>query len=70
MTQTVLILGASGRFGRNAARAFRAAGWTVRGFDRQTDTLEQAARGMDVIVNAWNPLYPDWARQLPGFTNR
>ncbi|SFM01707.1 sugar nucleotide-binding protein [Shimia aestuarii] len=65
MTQTVLILGASGRFGRNAADAFAAAGWQVRRFDRKTDTLATAVQGVDVIVNAWNPAYPDWAAQVP-----
>lgn len=63
--QTVLILGASGRFGRNAAEAFAAAGWLVREFDRATDRLEAAAQGVDVIVNAWNPEYPDWADLVP-----
>lgn len=65
MTQTVLVLGATGRFGRNAASAFRNAGWTVRRFDRKTDVLKQAARGADVIVNAWNPPYPEWRQVLP-----
>jgi nucleoside-diphosphate-sugar epimerase len=65
MTQTVLILGASGRFGRNAAQQFRAAGWHVRIFDRTRDQLNTAAQGADVIVNAWNPFYPDWAEQVP-----
>ncbi|WP_300071462.1 epimerase [uncultured Ruegeria sp.] len=65
MTQTVLILGASGRFGRNAALAFGNAGWVVRNFDRKTEMLEEAATGADVIVNAWNPPYPDWARLVP-----
>ena len=65
MTKTVLILGQNGRFGRHAAQAFGAAGWSVQGFDRATGDLMQAARGVDVIVNAWNPPYPDWAAQLP-----
>ncbi|NVO56777.1 sugar nucleotide-binding protein [Rhodobacteraceae bacterium B1Z28] len=65
MTQTVLTLGSTGRFGRNAERAFRNAGWTVRSFDRKTEQLELAAQGVDVIVNAWNPPYPDWARLVP-----
>ena len=65
MTQTVLVLGASGRFGRNAADAFAAAGWQVRRFDRKADTLSAAVQGVDVIVNAWNPAYPDWAAQVP-----
>lgn len=65
MSQTALILGASGRFGRNADLAFRTAGWTVRRFDRRTGNLDQAAQGVDVIVNAWNPPYPGWARLVP-----
>lgn len=65
MAQTVLILGATGRFGRNAAQQFEQAGWTVRRFDRAKDNLKTAARGADVIVNAWNPAYTDWAVQTP-----
>ncbi len=65
MQQAALILGATGRFGRNAAKAFSDAGWTVQKFDRRKDDLQSATRGVDVIVNAWNPLYPDWARQVP-----
>ncbi|WP_170438622.1 epimerase [Ruegeria arenilitoris] len=65
MTGKVLILGSSGRFGRNAADAFQTAGWTVRGFDRARDDLSTAARGADVIVNGWNPPYTEWARQVP-----
>ncbi|WGW04723.1 Rossmann-fold NAD(P)-binding domain-containing protein [Tropicibacter oceani] len=68
MTGTVLILGAKGRFGRNAAEAFWNAGWRVTLFDRASDDLMQAARGMDVIVNGWNPAYPDWQSQLPQLT--
>ena len=65
MTNTVLILGASGRFGHNAAIAFERAGWQVRSFDRETDTLREAVHGVQVIVNAWNPTYPDWTDQVP-----
>lgn len=65
MAQTVLILGATGRFGRHAAEQFTKAGWAVRGFDRARDDLNKAAKGVDVIVNAWNPPYPDWDRQVP-----
>lgn len=65
MAQTVLILGASGKFGRNAAEAFSDSGWTIRVFDRARDDLDQAAQGADVIVAAWNPQYPDWAAQIP-----
>lgn len=68
MTQTVLILGSNGRFGHHAALAFEAAGWTVRRFDRNTDDLNKASLGVDVIVNAWNPLYTQWASQVPNQT--
>ncbi|MEM7470394.1 MAG: epimerase [Pseudomonadota bacterium] len=68
MQKTVLILGASGRFGRNALSSFSWAGWEVRTFDRQTDQLEDAAWGADLIINAWNPAYPDWANDVPRFT--
>ena len=70
MTQTALILGASGRFGRNATKAFRNAGWAVQTFRRGSGSLSQAAKGVDVIVNGWNPLYPDWAREMPDLTRR
>ncbi|MDA7423548.1 Rossmann-fold NAD(P)-binding domain-containing protein [Thalassococcus lentus] len=68
--QTVLILGASGRFGRNAAEAFWNAGWHVRLFDRASDDLIESAQGADVIVNAWNPAYPDWKSTLPNLTGK
>ena len=68
MQKTALILGATGRFGRNAAEAFWNRGWTIRTFDRTTDDLMRAAEGADVIVNGWNPAYPDWSAQLPGLT--
>ena len=84
MTDTALILGSTGRFGRAAATAFRAAGWRVtewrrpspdiaperglvRGDLTDQDKLRRAAR-VDVIVNALNPAYPDWARDLPWMT--
>ncbi|WP_232796359.1 Rossmann-fold NAD(P)-binding domain-containing protein [Roseovarius salinarum] len=66
MRKTVLILGASGRFGRNIATPFEAAGWLVRGFRRGTDDLDAAAQGADVIANGWNPPYHRWAAELPG----
>jgi len=65
MDRTVLILGSSGRFGRHAANAFSAAGWEVRRFDRKSDNLWDAAWGASVIVNAWNPNYTDWAKDMP-----
>lgn len=66
----VLILGATGRFGRHAANAFAATGWQVRRFDRGRDSLPEAAAGAQVIVNGWNPPYPDWAAQLPHLTGK
>ena len=70
MPKTVLILGASGRVGRHAADAFWTAGWRVRLFDRETDDLMVSAKGADVIVNGWNPAYPDWAAEVPDLTAR
>lgn len=70
MTGTVLVLGASGRFGRHAAEAFWNRGWSVRVFDRLQDDLNAAALGVDVIVNGWNPPYERWATDLPDLTRR
>lgn len=70
MQKTVLILGASGRFGRNAQCSFSWAGWNVRTYDRKTDQLPDAAWGADLIVNAWNPAYTDWARNVPKLTKQ
>jgi nucleoside-diphosphate-sugar epimerase len=68
MTGTALILGPNGRFGRHVATALAQRGWTLQRFDRQNDDLDRAAEGADLIVNGWNPPYPDWAAQLPGQT--
>lgn len=68
MENTVLILGPTGRLGRHAAAAFEAAGWEVRRFDRAKDTLWDAAWGASVIVNGWNPPYPQWAAEVPDQT--
>ena len=70
MTQHVLILGANGRFGRHASRAFRTAGWTVHVHDRANGDLIQSAHGKDVIVNAWNPPYPAWQKTVPALTRQ
>lgn len=70
MAQTALILGARGRFGRNAALAFEGAGWRVRCFDRAREHLRTVAIGADVIVNGWNPAYPDWPRLVPRLTEQ
>ncbi len=69
MTGKVLVLGASGRFGRHAEQAFKTAGWQVRCFDRGGD-LVRAARGADVIVNGWNPPYARWQAELPDQTEQ
>ncbi len=78
----VIVLGAKGRFGNAAARAFAEAGWQVTAFARNWDkapaapiqtlegdardpaTLAAACQGVDVIVNALNPLYENWVRDL------
>ncbi|MEO0939456.1 MAG: epimerase [Pseudomonadota bacterium] len=70
MTQTVLILGASGRIGRHAHAAFSAAGWQVRTYKRGTD-MTQSAQGCDVIVNGLNPPnYHNWAGLIPQITDQ
>ncbi len=68
MSKTVLVLGSSGRFGRHACACFQSAGWQLRRFRRDGQNLKEAARGVDVIVNGWNPAYPDWQRQVPALT--
>ena len=68
MERTVLILGANGRFGRHAHVAFHDAGWRGRVVDRAREDLWDAAWGADVIVNGWNPAYPNWAREVPDQT--
>ena len=69
MQQTVLILGASGKIGTHTADAFWNAGWQVRHYDRQTNDMTAAAKGVDVIVNGLNPPnYHDWERTIPAIT--
>lgn len=71
MTRTVLILGASGKFGSAAAEAFWNAGWQVRHHDRTTGNLLEDARGVEVVVNGWNPPgYRNWDRLVPKITAR
>ncbi|MEM7268480.1 MAG: NAD(P)H-binding protein [Pseudomonadota bacterium] len=83
MPETALILGATGRFGRHAAKTFAAAGWRTRLMVRRNLTgddvifgdpldpgaLIAAADGADVIVSALNPAYPDWPRDVPRITS-
>ncbi|MEX0283920.1 MAG: epimerase [Paracoccaceae bacterium] len=68
MTGTALILGPTGRFGWNAMQAFQTAGWTVHPFCRGQDDLKTLAATADVVVNGWNPLYTDWASNVPQLT--
>ena len=71
MTQTVLILGASGKIGRHSQEAFRQAGWSVKTFGRQQGDMVADARGADVIVNGLNPpAYHDWAHLIPAITDQ
>ena len=78
---SVIILGNRGRFGRHATTAFADAGWRVTTFGRakggsthvqgdatDADVLSRACEGQDVIVNALNPPYPDWPREMPRLT--
>ena len=68
MTQTVLILGGSGKIGTHAAEAFWNAGWRVRHYTRGTD-MTAAAMGADVIVNGLNPPnYHNWRVLIPQIT--
>ena len=83
MTDKVLVLGANGRFGRAAYKAFTEAGWGVTALVRPGRThsgkvieadasdpaaLSAAAKGFDVIVNALNPPYHKWTEMLPILT--
>jgi nucleoside-diphosphate-sugar epimerase len=86
---SVLILGARGRFGSAAARAFAQAGWPVLAQVRpggqppeipgvrwiacapeDTALLARAARGTQVVVNAWSPAYTHraWRTEVPRLT--
>lgn len=68
MTQTALILGASGGFGGQLAQALQSAGWTVRRYTRGTD-MAAAAQGADLIVNGLNPpAYHNWDQLIPEIT--
>ncbi len=69
MTDTVLILGGTGKIGRHSAKAFAAAGWQVRHYDRHNDDMTGAAHGCDVIVNGLNPPnYHNWHVTIPKIT--
>ena len=69
MTNTVLILGASGKIGAHAATAFKTAGWLVKIYDRKAGDMTAAANGVDVIVNGLNPPnYHNWAKLIPEIT--
>jgi len=70
MSRTILVLGASGLIGNAAARAFAAAGWQVRKYQRGTD-MNAAAEGADVIFNGLNPPnYHDWDNIIPAITRQ
>ncbi|MFO1202621.1 MAG: epimerase [Tabrizicola sp.] len=70
MTQTALVLGASGGFGGQVALAMQTAGWTVRRYARGTD-MAAAARGADLIVNGLNPpAYHNWDKLIPEITTQ
>ncbi len=69
MTQTALVLGASGGFGGQMAKALHTAGWTVLRYQRGTD-MSAAAQGADLIVNGLNPPgYHNWDKLIPEITS-
>lgn len=71
MENTVLILGASGKFGGHCGRAFEMAGWNVHNFQRGKQNMIDAAQGADIIVNGLNPPnYQNWATALPAITKQ
>ena len=71
MTQTVFILGASGKIGQHASHAFSQAGWKVRLYDRKKGNMTAQAQGADVIVNGLNPPnYHNWAKIIPEITRQ
>jgi nucleoside-diphosphate-sugar epimerase len=68
MENTALILGASGGFGGQVAKALQAAGWRVNRYTRGT-VMAAAAKGARLIVNGLNPPgYHDWDRLIPEIT--
>lgn len=70
MTQTALILGASGGFGGQVAKALESAGWTICRYQRGTD-MTAAAKGADLIVNGLNPpAYHNWDQLIPEITTQ
>lgn len=71
MTKHVLILGASGKIGWHSTRAFEAAGWEVKQYDRSKNNLQEEAQGCDVIVNGMNPPnYHNWSVTIPQITKQ
>ncbi len=84
MSDQVVVLGARGRMGRAATKAFATAGWQVRTLVREASdsgnvemmvgdaydaaAVTAAAEGCAVIVNALNPPYPRWQAELPRLT--
>ncbi|HMO44736.1 MAG TPA: epimerase [Rubrivivax sp.] len=77
--RSVLVLGANGRFGQAALQAFAAAGWRVlaqarreppqalpagvRLLARPMAELAAPASGVQAVVHALNPPYPQWTQQ-------
>ena len=60
----------SQRVGRISAKAFAAAGWRIKRFQRGTDMTRDAMEAQ-VIVNGMNPAnYRNWAKHLPHITRQ
>jgi hypothetical protein len=69
MSQNILILGASGRFGRHAKNVVEQRHHIVRTFDRRHDNLADAVAWSDIVINGWNPPYPRWSRDIMPMTH-
>ncbi len=70
MKSVALILGATGRFSKNMIAQLKAADWEIRVFDRKTQNMKKAAKGVHVIINGANPPYPLWKRDTLPFTRQ
>lgn len=71
MKKRVLILGASGMLGGHSAKAFKAARWEVRRYNRAKNNMIEAAQGCDVIINGMNPQnYNNWKFYIPQITKQ
>jgi uncharacterized protein YbjT (DUF2867 family) len=70
MPQNILILGASGKFGRHAHASLKNAGHNIRCFQRDSGDLNADVDWADIVVSGWHPSdYSEWKRETPKITN-